>query len=325
MAIKYVAAMKTRRPLGDASTGSMTSKPASGDRVNRPRSNSGDSIQPRLSWLRMSARASPTPRSSWPEDTPPDQGFAIPARSVAFIRGTPFDCLRGSGLYFREPKTGFQPALFVREVFDLLDGFSAHDLEECGGSKGQGLRHPQCGTRILADGLRDKFIGEANMGDFVGLLHLEQIHQFLIASFAGFVDGETHRIDSARFKAAVLYHQAAQEIAEIGDDPVLEIQNWVFPEFATPALEDAPEHFDMGSVVGALAGDRNAYLPVRVRKVGERLRGIFYAVQFLVHLAMKEFNNPQGVVIGKIGTLDPPALLGKTFIAGRSWSKQRGI
>src|SRR5206468_2099690 len=107
-------------------------------------------------------------------------------------------------------------------------------------------------------------------------------------------------IDSARFKAAVLYHQAAQEIAEIGDDPVLEIQNWVFPEFATPALEDAPEHFDMASFVGALAGDRHAYLPVRVRKVGERLRGIFYAVQFLVHLAMKEFNNPQGVVIGKI-------------------------
>src|SRR5947209_16607390 len=107
----------------------MTNRPASGDKVNRLRSNSGDSIQPRLFWPGARAPASFGLRSSRPEDTPPDQGFAIPARSVAFIRGAPFDCLRGSGLYFREPKTGFQPALFVREVCDLLDGFSTHDLE----------------------------------------------------------------------------------------------------------------------------------------------------------------------------------------------------
>src|SRR5207248_2021566 len=97
--------MKTRMPLGHASTGTMTNRPASGDKVNRLRSNSGDSIQPRLFWPGARAPASFGLRSSRPEDTPPDQGFAIPARSVAFIRGAPFDCLRGSGLYFREPKT----------------------------------------------------------------------------------------------------------------------------------------------------------------------------------------------------------------------------
>src|SRR5207247_4321977 len=75
----------------------MTNRPASGDKVNRLRSNSGDSIQPRLFWPGARAPASFGLRSSRPEDTPPDQGFAIPARSVAFIRGAPFDCLRGSG------------------------------------------------------------------------------------------------------------------------------------------------------------------------------------------------------------------------------------
>src|SRR5207302_7200767 len=131
--------------------------------------------------------------------------------------------------------------------------------------------------------------------------------------------------DSARFKAAVLHHQAAQEVAEYGDDAELEIQDRVYPEFAAPALEDTPEHLHMAGCVGALASDRHAHVPVRVRKIGKRLRGILYPVQFLVHLAMKEFDDPEGVIIGKIGTVDPPALFGKAFIAGRSGSKQRRI
>src|SRR5919109_1972604 len=157
--------MKTCRPLGDASTGSITSRPAIGDKVNKLRSNRGDSIQPRLPWAGARIRASARFWSSRPEDMLPARGFAIPERSVAFIRRAPFDCLRGSGLHFREPKTGFQPALFVREVFDLLDGFVAHNLHECGRSKGQRFRHQQCGTWVSADGLRDKLIGEANVRD----------------------------------------------------------------------------------------------------------------------------------------------------------------
>src|ERR1700730_10660447 len=153
--------MYTCIPLGDTSTGSMTNRPTSGDNVNRLRSNNGDWIQPRLVWAGARGRASVRPASSRPKGTPPDKGFAIPLRSVAFIGRTPFYCLRGGGFYFLEPKTGFQTAPFVREVFDVFDTLSAHNLHEGRRSERQRSRHPQCGARIFADGLSDKLIGEA--------------------------------------------------------------------------------------------------------------------------------------------------------------------
>src|SRR5215468_11018465 len=100
------------------------------------------------------------------------------------------------------------------------------------------------------------------MGDLVSLLHFKQLYQFVVTSLSCFVNCKSHRIDAASLKTAVLDHQATQEIAEIRDDSVLEVQHGIFADLATPALEYAPEHFDVSGFIGTLAGDRHSQVPV---------------------------------------------------------------
>src|SRR5262249_21968655 len=136
---------------------------------------------------------------------------------------------------------------------------------------------------------------------------------------------ELDGVEPSRLETAVLHRDAARERGDAGDDPVLEVQDRKLTDNAPARFEYAPEHDGVARLVGALARETHARLPILAREVAEVAGAAFEAIDLLVHLPVEELELPQRMVLGKIGAVGPALGHCKARVARGAVREQAGI
>jgi hypothetical protein len=173
--------------------------------------------------------------------------------------------------------------------------------------------------------LPDPLIGKTHVGYLIANLCFVQIGQLEITFFPRLLDSNRYCIEAAGLEAAILDGEAGGEAVELGDDPVLEVEDWILAHRAAAFLEQPSKHAGVARLVGALAGEVHADFPILAWKIAEIARGAFEAVDFFVHLAVQELNHLFRMPDGKVRAFDPALLDGKPPVPSRSGTEQARI